>query len=48
MADDTILSWNAANWITVSLIAITLFVALGLLQKFMQGQVSNASNAATA
>lgn len=42
MADDTILSWNAANWITVSLIAITLFVALGLVQKYMQGKTASA------
>lgn len=41
---DNVISWNFANWITISLIALTLFFALGLLQKYMQGKVSNANN----
>lgn len=41
---DNIISWNFANWVTIGLIALTLFFALGLLQKFMQGKVNNADN----
>jgi lipid-A-disaccharide synthase-like uncharacterized protein len=41
MADDTILSWNTANWITVGVIAITIFVAIGFVQKWMQQKVNN-------
>lgn len=42
--NDNIISWNFANWVTVVLMALTMFVLLGLLQKYMQGKVSNADN----
>lgn len=38
---DNIISWNFANWITVVLMALIMFFLLGLLQKYMQGNVSN-------
>ncbi len=41
---DSILSWNFANWVTVVLMALIMFFLLGLLQKYMQGKVSNADN----
>jgi hypothetical protein len=37
---DNIISWNFANWITVVLMALVMFGALGLLQKYMQGKAS--------
>jgi hypothetical protein len=40
VADDNILSWNAANWITVSLMALILFSVFGLVQKKMQAKVA--------
>jgi hypothetical protein len=43
---DNIISWNFANWVTVVLMALVLFGALGLLQKYMQGKVGT-SNAAS-
>lgn len=41
---DNIISWNFANWITVVLMALIMFFLLGLLQKYMQGKVSNANS----
>jgi hypothetical protein len=38
--NDSILSWNFANWITVVLMALIMFFLLGLLQKYMQGKVT--------
>lgn len=46
--DDNILSWNFANWITVTLMALIMFTLLGLLQKYMQGKVGNAPTVAAA
>lgn len=44
-ADESILTWNFANWVTVVLMALIMFFLLGLLQKYMQGKVANnASN----
>lgn len=43
MADDNILSWNFANWVTVVLMAAIMFFLLGIVQKFMQGQVAASS-----
>lgn len=40
MADENILSWNFANWVTVVLMALIAFFLLGLIQKYMQGKVS--------
>lgn len=40
MANENILSWNFANWITVVLMALIMFFLLGILQKYMQGKVS--------
>ena len=41
--NDSILSWNFANWITVVLMALIMFFLLGLLQKYMQGKVTTAN-----
>lgn len=35
---ETILSWNVANWITVSLMVLVLFFLLAIAQKFVTGQ----------
>lgn len=43
MASENILTWNFANWVTVVLMALIAFFLLGLLQKYMQGKVSNSS-----
>lgn len=40
MADENILSWNFANWVTVVLMALIAFFLLGLIQKYMQSKVS--------
>jgi hypothetical protein len=40
MAQENILSWNFANWVTVVLMALIAFAALGIVQKYMQGKVS--------
>lgn len=39
-SSENILSWNFANWITVVLMAAIAFAILGIIQKYMQGQVS--------
>jgi hypothetical protein len=39
-ADDNILSWNFTNWLTVVLMALIMFGILGVIQKYMQGKVS--------
>ncbi len=33
MAEDTILSWNVANWITVILMVVLGFALLGMVAK---------------
>jgi hypothetical protein len=45
MANENIISWNIANWITVGLIGLTMFAAFGLIQKYAQQKV-NAQQAA--
>ncbi len=45
--EDTIISWNAANWITISLMALVLFFLVGLIQKYMQQQVNGGTAAAS-
>jgi hypothetical protein len=40
--NDNVLSWNFTNWVTVTLMALIMFFLLGLLQKYMQGKVSDA------
>ena len=47
MANDNILSWNFANWVTVVLMALIMFFLLGLLQKYMQSKVSGGGASAT-
>jgi hypothetical protein len=42
MANENILSWNFANWVTVVLMAAIAFALLGVVQKYMQGKVSPA------
>lgn len=41
--NDNVLSWNFTNWVTVVLMALIMFFLLGLLQKYMQGKVSDAN-----
>lgn len=43
-SDESILTWNFANWVTVVLMALVMFALLGLLQKYMQGKASNAGS----
>lgn len=38
-ADENILSWNVANWITVVLMAAIAFFLLGVVQKWMQSRI---------
>jgi hypothetical protein len=40
VANENILSWNFANWITVVLMALIMFFLLGIVQKYMQSKVS--------
>lgn len=40
MADDNILSWNFANWVTVVLMAAIAYALLGVAQKYMQQKVN--------
>jgi hypothetical protein len=41
MANENILSWNFANWVTVVLMALIMFFLLGILQKYMQSKVNS-------
>jgi hypothetical protein len=36
MAEDTILSWNVANWVTVILMVVLGFALLGMAAKIWQ------------
>lgn len=36
MAEETILTWNAANWITILLMVILGFAVLGMIAKVIQ------------
>jgi hypothetical protein len=36
MAEETILTWNAANWITILLMVILGFALLGMIAKVIQ------------
>jgi hypothetical protein len=45
VANDNILSWNFANWITVVAMAAIAFFLLGIVQKYMQGKVSGTAAA---
>jgi hypothetical protein len=40
MAEETILSWTPANWITVLLMVVLGFAVLGMIAKIWQQQVS--------
>ena len=40
MANENILTWNFANWVTIVLMALIAFFGLGLIQKYMQSKVS--------
>jgi len=35
MAEETILTWNAANWITVIIMVFLGFAILGMIAKFI-------------
>lgn len=39
-AEDNILSWNATNWITVTVMVAVMFFAFGLVQKKLQSKVN--------
>ena len=41
MADENILSWNFANWVTVTLMAVIAFTVLGIIQKWMQAKAGS-------
>jgi hypothetical protein len=45
--DDSIISWNFANWVTVGLIALIWFFLIGLIQKWMAGRSGGTMNAST-
>lgn len=46
MAEETVISWNVTNWLTVILMAAIGFALLGLLQKVIQSRRSNSDEAA--
>lgn len=41
MSNENILSWNFANWVTVSLIVIVTFSLFGLGAKYMQQKANS-------
>ena len=43
--DDSLISWNFANWVTIGLIALIWFFLIGLLQKYIAGKSSGPVNA---
>lgn len=43
MADETILSWNAANWITVLIMVILGFAVIGMVTKIIQQKRAGAA-----
>lgn len=43
MADDTILSWTPANWITVLLMVVLGFAVLGMASKIWQQKRAGAT-----
>ena len=45
--DDSIISWNFANWVTVGLIALIWFFLIGLLQKYIADKSGGPVNAST-
>lgn len=36
MADETIISWNVTNWITIGLMAIVMFTVAGMIARIVQ------------
>lgn len=47
-ADENILSWNFANWVTVVLMAAIAFFILGIVQKFAQSRLTANGGASVA
>ena len=45
MAEETILTWNAANWITILLMVILGFALLGMIAKVIQQKRQKAAAA---
>lgn len=43
--EETIISWNVTNWISVVLMAAIGFFALGLIQKAAAKKMGSAANA---
>lgn len=43
--DETILSWNVTNWITIVLMAAVGFALLGLVMKIVQSQMAKQAGA---
>ena len=43
MAETTILSWNAANWITVLIMVVLGFAILGMVAKLIQQRTAQAA-----
>jgi hypothetical protein len=42
MAEETIITWNPANWITVVLMATLFFVVMGAVVKIYQQKTAGA------
>jgi len=38
MAEETILTWNAANWVTVLIMVILGFAALGMVSQIIKSK----------
>ena len=43
MANENIISWNFANWVTVVVMASVMFALFGLGAKYMQKQAANST-----
>ncbi len=41
MAEETIISWNATNWITIVLMVAISFAVLGAVAKFIRSKQSS-------
>lgn len=44
MADDVIISWNFANWVTIVLMVAVLFVAVATFHKVAQSKSAQPSS----
>jgi hypothetical protein len=44
VANDNIISWNFANWVTITVMALIMFALFGLGQKYVQGNSGQAAS----